>query len=161
MLLFIVVTILLVVVAYLYHYMRSSAGAPPTASQDASALSEYERHVTESEFPAMVVRNSYSTPVLVQFHASWCGPCHHFGPILAAAAKEYSGSFLLAKVDYDSSKQLVAKYGVVSLPTTILVVQGECTDRLVGAKEPHQLKFFLAQHGIRAPSDVAPQGGQT
>ena len=73
------------------------------------------------------------TPVLVDFWASWCGPCRMIAPYVEKIAKEYDGRIAVAKVNIDEEPDLAAAYQVMSIPTLMVFKNGVKTDRLVGA----------------------------
>lgn len=103
---------------------------------------------TAANFEADVIRASLDTPVLVDFWATWCGPCKTLGPILEKLAGEYHGAFRLAKVDVDKEQQLAAAFQIRSVPTVMLVKDGQLVDGFPGALPEGELRQFLATHGI-------------
>lgn len=117
---------------------------------------------TTETFEAEVLRKSLEVPVLVDFWATWCGPCKTLGPILEKLAAEYNGAFRLAKVDVDKEQQIAAAFQIRSVPTVFLVKDGQLVDGFPGALPEGQLREFLASHGIQpaeaadAPVDEAP-----
>ncbi|MGN6512918.1 MAG: thioredoxin [Lysobacteraceae bacterium] len=115
---------------------------------------------TADNFQAQVLQQSLQVPVLVDFWATWCGPCKTLGPILEKLAGEYNGAFLLAKVDVDAEQQLAAAFQIRSVPTVMLLKDGQLVDGFPGALPEGQLREFLAHHGIvpAAPADEAPAG---
>jgi putative thioredoxin len=114
-------------------------------------LSAFEREVSADEFAQMVMETSRETPVLVDFYARWCGPCHRFAPTLAELARDYNGAFLLARIDYDKSTDLIRQYKVECVPTVMLFRGGEKIDGFEGGQLAHQVRYFLAKNGIKAP----------
>ncbi len=113
---------------------------------------------TTETFEAEVLQKSLETPVLVDFWATWCGPCKTLGPILEKLAGEYHGAFELAKVDVDKEQQIAAAFQIRSVPTVFLVKGGQIVDGFPGALPEGQLREFLAQHGVmplEAPADDA------
>ncbi|HEX5754874.1 MAG TPA: thioredoxin [Arenimonas sp.] len=100
------------------------------------------------EFEQTVILKSKETPVLVDFWATWCGPCKTLGPILEKLAAEYNGGFLLAKVDVDKEQQLAGYFQIRSVPTVMLVKDGQIVDGFPGALPEGQLRQFLEHHGI-------------
>ena len=112
---------------------------------------------TAENFEADVLKASLQVPVLVDFWATWCGPCKQLGPILEKLATEYNGAFRLAKVDVDKEQQLGAAFQIRSIPTVMLVKDGQLVDGFPGALPEGQLREFLKHHGIEpaeAPADV-------
>lgn len=103
---------------------------------------------TADNFEAEVLERSLRTPVLIDFWAEWCGPCKTVGPILEKLAADYNGAFVLAKIDVDSQQELAGAFQVRSIPTIILVKDGQPVDGFPGALPEGQLREFLKQHGI-------------
>ncbi|MGH8874566.1 MAG: thioredoxin [Acidimicrobiia bacterium] len=89
--------------------------------------------VSTADFQAAVIDRSKEVPVVVDFWASWCGPCKVLGPILEKAADEAAGSFRLAKVDVDRNQALAAQFGVQGIPTVIGFRDGHPVSRFTGA----------------------------
>ncbi|MGH8029766.1 MAG: thioredoxin, partial [Arenimonas sp.] len=103
---------------------------------------------TLATFEADVLQASQQQPVLIDFWATWCGPCKTLGPILEKLAAEYAGGFRLAKVDVDAEQQLAGYFQIKSIPTVMLVKGGEIVDGFPGALPEGQLREFLKHHGV-------------
>ena len=119
--------------------------------------------VTTETFETEVLQRSLQTPVLVDFWATWCGPCKSLGPVLEKLAGEYGGAFVLAKVDVDKEQQVAAAFQIRSVPTVFLLVNGQPGDAFQGALPEGPLRQFLQQHGIEPlaappaePAELAP-----
>lgn len=115
---------------------------------------------TTDTFEAEVLQKSLQTPVLVDFWATWCGPCKTLGPILEKLAADYNGAFVLAKVDVDKEQQIAAAFQIRSVPTVFLVKDGQIVDGFPGALPEGQLKQFLQQHGIEPAPAAEPEPQQ-
>jgi len=84
-----------------------------------------------------------STPVLVDFWATWCGPCRMIGPIVEELAGEYEGTLKVGKLNVDENQDIAAEYGVMSIPTLILFKDGQPVDRRVGFAPKKELKAWI------------------
>jgi len=93
--------------------------------------SSYVFEVNQHNF-ASVVEASQQVPVLVDFWADWCEPCKQLTPLLTKLAQEYRGGFILAKVNADAEQALAAHFRVRSLPTVMVIWQGQIVEQLVG-----------------------------
>jgi len=109
---------------------------------------------TEANFETDVIQASLTTPVLVDFWAAWCGPCKALGPILEKIVGSYNGALKLAKVDTDTQMQLAAAFGIRSLPTVVLVKDGQMIDGFMGALPEGQVREFLARHLVPANEEA-------
>ncbi len=101
---------------------------------------------TETNFESDVIKASLTTPVLVDFWAAWCEPCKQLGPILDKVVASYNGAVKLAKVDTDAQQQLAAAFGIRSLPTVVLVKDGQMLDGFTGALPESGVREFLQRH---------------
>jgi thioredoxin 1 len=90
-----------------------------------------EINLSASTFDGEVMKSD--KPVLVDFWATWCGPCQMVGPVIAEIARDYEGKAKIGKVNVDENGSLCATYGIVSIPTVIIFVDGKPVERIVGA----------------------------
>jgi putative thioredoxin len=102
--------------------------------------------VTIQNFEAEVIEASMTTPVLVDFWAPWCGPCKSLGPVLEKVETAYEGRFKLVKIDSDAEPQLAQAFGIKSIPTCVLMLNGQPVDGFMGALPEGQVKQFLDKH---------------
>ena len=86
---------------------------------------------TDSNFDELVL--GADKPVIVDFWAEWCGPCHMVGPIVEEVGVEYEGKAVVTKVDVDSNPGITAKYGIRNIPTILYFKNGDVADKQVGA----------------------------
>lgn len=107
--------------------------------------------VTLQNFETEVITASKSIPVLVDFWATWCGPCKVIGPLLEKLETQYGGRFKLVKIDSDQEQQLAAAFGIRSIPTCILLMNGQPVDGFMGALPEGKIKEFLDKHLPPAP----------
>jgi thioredoxin 1 len=104
-------------------------------------------NVTEATFEQEVLKSE--TPVIVDFWAEWCGPCHRVAPLLDQIVQERNGEVALVKVNIDEEQGLAQRYGVMSIPTMILFRDGEPAAAAVGALPKTALEGKL---GLATPA---------
>ena len=108
--------------------------------------SPYVIEVNQRNF-AQVVESSQRVPVLVDFWADWCQPCQTLAPLLTKLAQEYRGGFILAKINADAEQALAAHFRVRSLPTVMVVWQGQIVEQLVGLQPEAAYRQIIDQFG--------------
>ncbi len=102
-----------------------------------------EINVTSKNFNTEVIQSDI--PVLVDFWASWCGPCRMLAPILAEIARERAGSVKVAKINVDEQPELADRFGVSGIPTVLLFRDGQVVDSSVGFRPKRRLEAMLAK----------------
>ncbi|MBA4289750.1 MAG: thioredoxin [Pseudomonas sp.] len=108
-----------------------------------------------SSFEQLVIENSFETPVLVDFWAEWCAPCKALMPLLAKITEEYRGELLLAKVNCDIEQEIVARFGIRSLPTVVLFKDGQPVDGFAGAQPESAIREMLKPHVAEPAPEAA------
>lgn len=93
-----------------------------------------------------LVDESFTRPVLIDFWADWCAPCKSLMPILEKLANEYAGTFLLAKVNADEMNMISSQFGVRSLPTVMLMKDGQPIDGFTGALPEKEVRELLEKY---------------
>ncbi|HSV78866.1 MAG TPA: thioredoxin [Ramlibacter sp.] len=102
--------------------------------------------VTIENFEQEVIAASMNQPVLVDFWAPWCGPCKALGPILEKLETDYGGAFTLVKINSDEEQQLAGAFGIRSIPTVVLMKNGQPADGFTGALTEGKVREFLDKH---------------
>jgi putative thioredoxin len=106
-------------------------------------MTEHSLDVGLADFQQAVLEESRHRPVLVDFWAPWCEPCKALKPVLEKLAAEYSGKFLLAKINSDDNQELAARYGVRGIPSVKAFIDGEPVDEFSGALPESEVRAFL------------------
>ncbi|MEL6821486.1 MAG: thioredoxin [Calditrichota bacterium] len=88
--------------------------------------------ITQDNFDNEVIGSD--VPVLVDFWATWCGPCRIIGPVIEELAGQYDGRVKIGKLDVDAHRDVAAKYGIRSIPTLLIFKDGEVVDSIMGAQ---------------------------
>jgi len=101
--------------------------------------------VTEATFEQEVIARSATVPVVLDFWADWCAPCKQLSPTLERMAQQDAGAWVLATVDVDANQQLSAAAQVQSIPTVMVVWQGQVIPGFSGALPEQQVRAFLDQ----------------
>ena len=104
---------------------------------------------SDEDWEERVAKTKTGRPLVVDFTATWCGPCQRIAPTYAALAEEYAETALLVKVDVDNLGELAAELGVTSMPTFLFFRSGEMIDSMRGADEDG-LRMLVAEHA-KAP----------
>jgi thioredoxin 1 len=98
-------------------------------------------HVNDKNFSSEVINSDL--PVLVEFWATWCGPCRSISPIVEALAKEFSGRVKVTKLNVDENPATPSQYGVRGIPTLILFKSGKILDQIIGSVPKGRLKAII------------------
>lgn len=98
--------------------------------------------ISENEFEEKVLKSEL--PVLVDFFATWCGPCKMMAPIVEAIEKEMEGKANVYKIDTDEATDLAMKYNIMSIPTFLIFKNGEVVNTVVGMKDKQELIDLLS-----------------
>lgn len=101
-------------------------------------------HINDADFESVVVNSDI--PVLLDFWAPWCGPCKMIAPVLDELALEFAGKVKIVKMNVDDNQATPAQFGVRSIPTLLLIKNGQVVATQVGALPKTQLANFINQH---------------
>ncbi|MEK7348596.1 MAG: thioredoxin [Candidatus Eisenbacteria bacterium] len=104
-------------------------------------MSQAVLEITDSTFDTEVLQSQ--VPVLVDFWATWCGPCKMIAPVLEEVAKQYEGKVKVAKVDVDNNVRIATKYDIRSIPTLYIFKDGKVVQTIVGAVPKSRLTTAL------------------
>lgn len=107
-------------------------------------MSQNVIHVTDANFETEVAASKL--PFLLDFWATWCGPCLAIAPHVEAIANDHVGQFRVGKLDVDQNSEIAAKYGIRSIPTLILFKDGQPIDQVVGGVSKSTLETMLKKH---------------
>ncbi len=106
-------------------------------------MSEFIQHISEGEFGDTVIKSD--KPVLVDFWADWCGPCHAIAPLLDELAEEMADDIKVVKVNVDENRDIAGAMGIRSIPTLIVFKDGKAVANQSGVSGFAQLKNFVAK----------------
>ncbi|WP_444885693.1 thioredoxin [Microbulbifer sp. PSTR4-B] len=122
-------------------------------------MNDFIVDVTAENAQQVLIEESMNRPVLVDFWADWCEPCKQLMPVLEKLANEYAGQFLLAKVNADTEQMIAGQLGVRSLPTVMLLKEGQPVDGFAGVQPESQIREMLDKY-LPKPWDIKLQQAQ-
>ncbi|MCP5164781.1 MAG: thioredoxin [Pseudomonadales bacterium] len=128
-------------------------------------MSNFIVNIDESNAAQLLIDESHQRPVVVDFWADWCEPCKVLMPLLEKIATEYNGAFLLAKVNADQQQMITQQFGVRSLPTVMVIQNGQPVDGFAGAVPEGQVRQMLEKYlpkpwdGLLEMAREAMEGG--
>lgn len=97
--------------------------------------------ITKENFDSEVLKSS--VPVLIDFWASWCGPCRALSPLIDEIAEEADGKFKVGKVNVDEQPDLAAQFSVMSIPTLVVMKNGQVVNKAVGSRPKEQILSLI------------------
>ena len=104
------------------------------------------KDIASAEFEQTIIEGSRTNPVVVDFWAPWCGPCHMISPMVEELDNEYKGKIIFFKLNTDESPDIASRFNVMSIPTLILFKDGEVADSVVGVTSKAALKKKFDEH---------------
>ena len=110
------------------------------------SMAENIRNVSDSDFQAEVIEASKSQPVMVDFWADWCRPCHMLAPTVAEIANDYSGRLKVVKLNVDENVNAAGQFNIRGIPTLLIFKAGQVADQIVGAVPKEQITKVLERH---------------
>jgi thioredoxin 1 len=120
--------------------LARAARALPAKKSSMSAVLD----VTDTTWESAVL--SSSTPVLVDFWASWCGPCKAMSPYVDKLATEYAGKLKVVKLNTEDNNEVPGHYGITAIPTFLLIKNGSLVDKIIGSTSYVKLKALVDPH---------------
>lgn len=104
------------------------------------------QHFTDDSFQNEVIEASKAKPVLVDFYASWCGPCKMMSPIIDELATDMEGKAIIGKLNTEECPNMSEKYGIMSIPNIMVFRNGEVVENIVGAQSKEALARAVEKH---------------
>lgn len=107
-------------------------------------MSENIVTLTDQDFTTRI--QGAELPVIVDFWASWCGPCRMMAPVIEELAQDYAGRMLVGKVNVDENRQTAASFGITSIPTLVLFKDGKEVTRFMGFRPKEEILRVFSEH---------------
>lgn len=107
-------------------------------------MSDNVVNITNATFEEVVLKSD--KPVVVDFWASWCGPCRMVAPIMEELANDFVGKVQIAKVNVDEQGELAAQFRIMSIPTVLVFKNGEVAEKIVGARTKNEFTELIEKH---------------
>jgi thioredoxin 1 len=104
------------------------------------------KELASADFDQEVIEGSKSTPVVIDFWAPWCGPCHMVSPIMEELDKEYGGTITFCKINTDECADIASRYNIMSIPTILLIKAGEVKEAVIGVTPKAAFKKKFDEH---------------
>jgi thioredoxin 1 len=109
-------------------------------------MAENVSSVTDNSFQTEVIDASQAQPVMVDFWADWCRPCHMLAPAVAEIAAEYAGKLKVVKLNVDENMNAAGRFNIRGIPTLLIFKGGQVADQIVGAVPKDQISKIVDQH---------------
>ena len=109
-------------------------------------MAENISSVTDSSFQSEVIEASNAQPVMVDFWADWCRPCHMLAPTVAEIANDYAGKLKVVKLNVDENVNSAGRYNIRGIPTLLIFKGGQVADQIVGAVPKDQISRVVDRH---------------
>lgn len=109
-------------------------------------MAENISNVTDNSFEAEVIQASNTQPVMVDFWADWCRPCHMLAPTVAEIAQDYAGKLKVVKLNVDENVNSAGRYNIRGIPTLLIFKGGQVADQIVGAVPKEQISKIVDRH---------------
>ncbi|HYT08613.1 MAG TPA: thioredoxin [Rugosimonospora sp.] len=109
-------------------------------------MAENISSVTDTSFQSEVIEASNAQPVMVDFWADWCRPCHMLAPTVAEIAQDYAGKLKVVKLNVDENVNSAGRYNIRGIPTLLIFKGGQVADQIVGAVPKEQISKIVDRH---------------